>query len=175
MRRRFPIAAALLLALAAPVPAAGAEDSIAEVEKDLSTILREMESVRGELDRLEELAAFPRATGIRIEVGRKGNVAAPVRSRLLVQGAVEDEHEWSAADRESFAGRISIPLVIQLPWLPGGSTARLELFHPSWKSPAAADFRIEVRKGEIETVRLLLVHSPGKAAPALAPEKVPPR
>lgn len=171
MIARFPCTFAMMLALLLTARVAGAGDSIPEVEKDLSATMKEMESIRGELDRLEELAAFPRATGIRIEVERKGNAAAPVRSRLLVQGTVEDEHEWSDSDRESFAGRISIPLVVQLPWLPGTYPARLELFHPSWKVPAAADFRIEVRKGEIGTLRLLLVHSPGKPTPSLAPAR----
>jgi len=166
-------AATLLLALGMPAPVSGAGDSLTEVEKDLSSTMTEMESIRGELDRLEELAAFPRATGIRIEVHGKGTAAAPVRSRLFVQGAVEDEREWSARDRESFSGRISIPLVVQLPWLPGAYPARLELFHPSWKAPAAAEFRIEVRTGEIGTVRLTLVHSPGKPVPSLVTAEGP--
>jgi len=175
MRSRVLFAAALLLALAMQAPISGAADSIGEVEKELSSTLMEMESVRGELDRLEELAAFPRATGIRIEIHRKETAAAPVRSRLLVQGTVEDEREWSAGDRESFSGRISIPLVIQLPWLPGAYPARLELFHPSWKTPVAAEFRLQVRTGEIGTVRLTLVQSPRKTAPSLLQAEEPAR
>jgi len=175
MRSRFLLAVALLLTLTMPAPVSGAGDSIAEVEKDLSSTMMEMESVRGELDRLEELAAFPRATGVRIEIHRKEKAAAPVRSRLIVQGTVEDEREWDAGSRESFSGRISIPLVIQLPWLPGSYPARLELFHPSWKTPVAAEFRFEIRKGEIGIVRLTLLHSPGKAVPSLLHEEEPSR
>ena len=57
MRSCVLFAAALLLALAMQAPVSGAADSIGEVEKELSSTLMEMESVRGELDRLEELAA----------------------------------------------------------------------------------------------------------------------
>jgi len=162
--------AALLASLAMGRTALAAGDSIADVERDLSATMMEMESIRGELDRLEELAEFPRATGVQIEIHGKGGVAAPVRGRLLVQGTVEDDREWSSGDRESFSGRASIPLVIRLPWLPGSYRARLELFHPSWKTPATAEFRMEVRKGEIGTVSLVLTHSSGN--PTLSPMPV---
>ncbi|GAB4363481.1 MAG: hypothetical protein Kow00128_04270 [Deltaproteobacteria bacterium] len=167
--RSLLVAAMLLVVPAGGILAAG--DTIADVEKDLSATMMEMESIRGELDRLEELAAFPRATGVRIEIRGEGGVVAPVRGRLLVQETVEDEREWSAGDRESFSGRISIPLVIQLPWLPGSYRARLELFHPSWKAPAAAEFRMDVRKGEVGTVPLLLTRSAGGASLSPAPGK----
>lgn len=168
---RSLLVAVLLLVVPAGEALSAADDSIADVEKDLSATMMEMESIRGELDRLEELAAFPRATGIRIEIRREGGIVAPVRGRLLVQGTVEDEREWSAGDRESFSGRISIPLVIQLPWLPGSYRGRLELFHPSWKAPAAAEFRMEVRKGEVGTVPLVLTRSGGRPVLSPVPEK----
>lgn len=147
----------------------GAGDSIAEVEKDLSSAVKEMDALRGELDRLEELAAFPRATGIRVEIQGEGKVPAPVRGRLLVQGKVEEEREWPTSDREAFSGQISIPVAMQLPYLPGGYSARLELFHPSWKTPASAEFRLEVRKGEIAAVRLRLAPQPGTPLLSLLP------
>ncbi len=168
---RFLPIAVLLFVLPMGRGASAAGDTIADVEKDLSATMMEMESIRGELDRLEELAAFPGATGIRIEIHGKGGVAAPVRGRLLVQGAVEDEREWSAKDRETFTGKISIPLVILLPWLPGSYPARLELFHPSWTAPAAAEFRMEVRQGEIGTVPLVLSLSSGRPVLSTPPEK----
>lgn len=147
---------------------AGAGESMENVEKDLADILKEMTGIESELDRLEQVAAFPKATGVRIEVHRGGAVAAPVRGRILMQGTLEDERELQGGDRDAFSGPIALPIVFRLPCLPGEYRARVELYHPSWKKPPSAEFPVRVTAGEIATVRLRLSPAGGKPSPSLS-------
>jgi hypothetical protein len=160
-------AAALLLCLLVAARTGVAGETVEEVERDLAAVLREMRALEAEMDLLEETAAIPKATGIRLEIHRAGEVDAPARGRVLVGGKVEHEREWPAADRHAFSGRPSAPAVFLLPCLPGEYAGRFELFHPAWSSPPAADFRATVKKGEILTVRLRLALPAGKRSPSL--------
>lgn len=164
--KRAISAAVLVVFLLLAGGRAGAGESMEDVEKDLADILKEMTAVESELDRLEEIAAFPKATGVRIEVHRGGEVAAPVRGRLLMQGHVEEERELPGGDRDAFSGPIALPIVFRLPYLPGEYRARVELYHPSWKTPPSAEFRVRVKTGEIAAVRLRLSPAGGKASPS---------
>jgi hypothetical protein len=138
------------------------------VEKDLVNILKEMESIQSELDRLEEIAAFPKATGIRIEIHRGGLDPAPVRMRILVQGKVEDERDFTKAERDAFSGNIPLPLVFQMPYLPGSHQCRFEVLHPSWTVAPFAEFQATIRKGETSLVRFRLSSPKGKGNPVLS-------
>ena len=173
MKRIAAIAAVLILLAPAPgVRAASgapaAPESLEAIEKDLSAILSEMDAVRLELDRIGELAAMPKATGVRIEIHGSPGVPPPAAVRFLVAGKPEDEREFGKAERDAFAGASS-PLVVQLPLLPGSYKARVELSHPYWKVPPAADFPVTVAPGTIVLVRFRLSAPAGKGSPALAP------
>ncbi len=143
-------------------------ESMEAVEKDLVNILKEMESIQSELDRLEEIAAFPKATGIRIEIHRGGLDPAPVRMRILVQGKVEDERDFTKAERDAFSGNIPLPLVFQMPYLPGSHQCRFEVLHPSWTVAPFAEFQATIRKGETSLVRFRLSSPKGKGNPVLS-------
>lgn len=149
-----------------PCAALAAEGSPETVESELAAILKEMDAMSSELDRIEEITAAPKATGLRIEIHKAGNPPGPVSARLLLKGTVEDEREWSRAERESFAG--GTPLVFQVPILPGAYAGRIEIAHPSWKSNAAAEFQANPRKGETVLIKLVLSVLPGKTDPALS-------
>jgi hypothetical protein len=179
--------AALLAActalLAAPAAALAAAETAEAVEKDLAAVFQRMDAMKTELDRIEELAAAPKATMLRIEILADGTApVAPVHARFLVDGKVEDEHEWSKVDRDSFSDRnVPMPLVFIIPYLPGSYASRLEIQNPAWKSPVAFDFNTAMRKGETTILRLRLGTPAGKAEPQLtktpeappAPAKVP--
>lgn len=177
--KRAATAASLFLCLLFLFPAfpaatdskEAAGESVEAIEKDLVTILKEMESIQSELDRLEEIAAFPKATGIRIEIHRGGAVPAPVRMRILVQGKVEDDRDVTKAERDSFSGNIPLPLVFQMPYLPGDHQCRIEVLHPSWNVAPFAEFQATIRKGETFLVRFRLSSSKGKSIPVLSPVK----
>ena len=121
-----------------------------------------------ELDRVAELSSLPKATGVRIEIRGAGGVASPASVRVLVGGKTEDEREFAKAERDAFAGNAA-PLVVQVPLLPGSHKARVELSHPFWKSPVAADFTAGVAAGTTAVVRFRLAAPAGNGAPALAP------
>lgn len=167
MRKVAAVAAVLILLVPAPgTPAA--PESLEAIEKDLSAILSEMDAIRTELDRIGELSAVPKATGVRIEIHGAAGVPAPAAVRFLVGGKPEDEREFGKAEREAFAGG-SFPLVVQLPLLPGSYRARIELSHPYWKAGPAADFPVAVTTGTIALVRLRLSAPTGKGSPSLTP------
>ncbi len=175
MKSAAAVTAVLILLLpvpgapAAPAPGApAAPESLEAIEKDLSALLTEMDAIRTELDRIGELSAMPKATGVRIEIHGAGGAAAPAAFRFLVAGRTEDEREFGKAEREAFAGGSS-PLVVQLPLLPGSYKARIELSHPYWKAAAAADFSVAVTPGTIASVRFRLSSPGAKGSPALAP------
>ena len=169
--KRSAAAAALLLCLfraSGALAATAAPESLEAIEKDLSAILSEMDTIRAELDRIAEVSSMPRATGVRIEIHGAAGVPAPAAVRFLVGGKPEDEREFGKAEREAFAGGSS-PLVVQLPLLPGSYRARIELSHPYWKAGPAADFPVAVTTGTIALVRLRLSAPTGKGSPALTP------
>lgn len=153
------------LLLRAPLPAA-AGATAEEIERELSGVLREMEAIRSELDRIEEMARAPKPTAIRMEIAKGGNAPAPAVVRLLLDGRIEEERETGRAEREAFSSGSS-PLVVALPLLPGNYAARVELSHPSWKDAASADFTLELAKGETATVRFDLLLPTGERAPVL--------
>lgn len=101
------LALILCLLLAARPGVAG--ETVDEVERDLAATLREMRALEAEMDLLEETRRSPRR---RLEIHRAGEVDAPARGRILVQGKVEHEREWPAAGRAAEAlppgeGRLS--------------------------------------------------------------------
>lgn len=170
--KRIAALAATLAVMILPAGARGAGgESVEAIEKDLASILAEMETIRSELDRIGEIAALPKATGLRVEIYGGVGVPAPAAGRLIVQGRAEDEREWSLSEREAFPG--GAPLVVQIPFFPGVHPGRIEVAHPSWKTPAAAEFRVSIGMGETPSLRFRLSAQPGKAEPALAaiPEK----
>lgn len=166
--RRTAAAWALLLCIAWPAGAHPAEESLEAIEKDIQSVLSEMETLRSELDRLGEVAALPRATGMRIEILRDEGAPAPAAARLLLDGKPEDEREWSKSERDAFSSG-KAPLVVHLPVLPGLHKARFELSHPAWKAPAAAEFPAEVRRGETFSAKWRLLAPSGKSGPSLVP------
>lgn len=168
-----PLAAAFAIPLVlwrilSPVPAPAA-DSMESVEKELTEVLRELDAIRSEVERIEEFLALPQATGIRIELHREGDVPAPARGRVLVRGTVEDEREWSRGEREAFQGPGALAIAWQVPLLPGSFPAKLELFHPAWRSPPSLEIPVTLKRGEVVPVRLRLYQPKGAAAPVLAP------
>lgn len=168
------LAGALLLGGAASARAAG--ETAEAVEKDLAAVFQRMDAMKTELDRIEELAAAPKATMLRVEItADAGAPVAPVVARFLADGKVEDEREWSKIERESFSDRhVPMPLVFVIPFLPGNYPARIEVQNPAWKTPVAHDFQASLRKGETLVLRLRLGTPPGKAEPVLAPAPQPP-
>lgn len=164
--RRAAATVLLSIFLFLPCAAEAAEGSVETVESELAAILKEMDAMSSELDRIEEITAAPKATAFRIEIHKAGNPPGPASARLLLKGAVEDEREWSKAERESFAG--GMPLVLLVPILPGAHSGRVEVAHPSWKTTPAADFQANARKGDTVLIRLVLSVPPGKTDPALS-------
>ncbi len=165
----LPVLAAICLSVPPP-PAQGAEDAVDAVEKDLYGILREMDALSSELERIEEIAVTPRPTALRVEIRNGGAATPPAAWKLYVDGKPEMDREWSKGERERFqAGSDS--LVLQAPLLPGTHEARLELTHPSWKNPVGHSVRPTVRAGETFRIRLSLTQLPGKQEPALVPTK----
>lgn len=156
----------LFVCLFLPSAVRGAEESLEAVETDLAAALKEMDALSSEIDRIREFTAAPKATALRIEILKGADLPGPVSGRLLLQGSVEEEREWSRAERESFAG--GAPLVLQVPLLPGTYGGRIEIAHPSWKSTPAADFQASARKGETVLLKLLLSAPPGKVDPVLS-------
>jgi hypothetical protein len=156
----------LFICLLLPSAARAAEESLEAIETDLAAVLKEMDAMSSELDRIREFTAAPKATALRIEILKGADLPGPVSGRLLLQGSVEEEREWSRAERESFAG--GAPLVLQIPLLPGTYAGRIEIAHPSWKSTPAADFQANARKGETVLLKLVLSAHPEKADPVLS-------
>lgn len=166
---RAIVLALLLSILVVPLPARGADETLGGIERDLVALLRELDSVKVELDRLGEIAAMPKSTGIRIEIARGGDVPAPAAGRVEVDGNTEDDREWTRTERDGFADG-SRSLVVTVPVSPGSYAARIELTHPAWQGKATADFRVAVRPGETASRRFRMLPAPGKPAPALAPD-----
>jgi hypothetical protein len=151
-----------------PPPARGAEDAVDPIERELAAALKEMDALASELDRIEEIAMTPKATSVRVEIRRAGNVPAPAALRLYLSGKPEPEREWTKADRDRFLSGTE-PVVIVAPILPGTREARLVLIHPSWKKFPSHDFRPAVSPGGTFLLRLTLAAQPEGNEPALAP------
>ncbi len=166
--KRIAAVAAVLVCLFPASGAAAAPESLEAIEKDLSAILSEMDTIRAELDRIGELSSVPKATGVRIEIQGAAGGPAPTVARFLVDGKAESEREFGKAERDAFAGGSS-PLVVDLPLLPGSYKARLELSHPQWKVPPAAEFALAVKAGATAVFRFRLSAPAGRKPPALAP------
>lgn len=172
-KRAFLFAILLGLGAAAVPPAArGAEDPADAIERELAATLKEMDALAAELGRIEEVTVVPKATSIRVEVRRGGNVAAPAAARVLLSGKVEADREWTREDREQFLSGGG-PVVLAVPLLPGTHEGRLVLSHPSWKASPSHDFRASLRAGDTFLLKLLLTVVPGKNEPTLvaAPER----
>ena len=100
--------AALLLILpflwvaAFPRTGRAAEDATDAIEKELLSVLQEMDTLSSELARIEEIVAIPKATSLRIEIRRAGNVPAPASSKVYLSGKVDAERDWSREEKARF-------------------------------------------------------------------------
>ena len=170
--------AALLLVLpflwvaAFPRTGRAAEDATDAIEKELLSVLQEMDTLSSELARIEEIVAIPKATSLRIEIRRAGNVPAPASSKVYLSGKVDAERDWSREEKARFLSG-DAPVVLDVPTLPGTYEGRLLLSHPSWKTSPTFDFRSTVKAGGTFLLRVTLSLPPGSKAPVLvpAPEK----
>ena len=135
----------------AAFPRAGraAEDATDAIEKELGSVLREMDALSSELARIEEIVAVPKATSLRLEIRRSGNLPAPSSLKVFLSGVG--------------------PVVLDVPALPGAYEGRLLLSHPSWKASPTFDFRPAVKAGGTFLLRLTLSLPPGSEAPVLVP------
>jgi len=170
--------AALLLILPllwlAAFPRAGraAEDATDAIEKELLSVLREMDALSSELARIEEIVAVPKATSLRIEIRGVGEIAPPVSAKLLLSGKTEAEREFSKEERDAFHPDSGV-IVWNIPVLPGTYEARLVLSHPYAKQSPSFEFRPSLKAGETFPLRLTLRFSKEKAGAVLvaSPEK----
>lgn len=169
MRRKiagFAAATALLAFSLLPAASLAQGESLEAIENDLSSILREMDAISAELDRIEEFTVAPKATFIRVEIHAGAGMPAPVSGRLLTGGKMEEEKEWTKAERDAIRG--GAPLVFQVPFLPGKYAAGFEVSHPSWKGSPSAEFHADIRNGEAFLVKLRLSPPSGTSDPVLS-------
>jgi len=166
--------AALLLILpflwvaAFPRTGRAAEDAIDTIEKELLSVLREMDTLSSELSRIEEIVAVPKATSLRIEIRGGDQLAPPASAKLLLSGKTEAEREFSKEDRDAFLSNSGV-IVWNIPVLPGRYAARLVLSHPYAKQSPFFDFRPSVKTGETFLLRVTLSLPQGSKAPVLVP------
>ncbi len=158
----------LLCLAVSPGSARAAGDTIDAIEKELLSVLREMDLLSSELDRIKEVVTVPKATSLRLEIRRAGNLPAPAASKVYLAGNVEAEHDWSREEKERFLSGAG-PVLLDVPVLPGVYEGRVLLSHPSWKTSPAFDFRPSVKVGETFLLRLTLSSSPGGTGPVLTP------
>lgn len=158
----------LLWLSALPRAGRAAEDSTDAIEKELASVLREMDALSSELARIEEIVAVPKATSLRLEIRRAGNLPAPASLKVYLSGTVEADRDWSREEKDRFLSGNG-PVILDLPVLPGAYDGKLLLFHPSWKTPPAFDFRPSVKAGGTYLLRLTLSIPPGSKVPALMP------
>jgi hypothetical protein len=173
MKIPFRLTALLLilpfLGLAVFPPAArAAEDATDAIEKELLSVLREMDALSSEFARIEEIVAVPKATSMRIEIRGVGQMAPPASAKLLLSGKTEAEREFSKEERDAFHPG-SGAIVWNIPVLPGLYEARLVLSHPYAKQSPFFDFRPSVKTGETFLLRVTLSLPQGSKAPALVP------
>lgn len=161
------------LGLAAFPPAVRAgEDATEAIEKELLSVLREMDALSSELARIEEIVAVPKATSLRIEIRGVRDMAPPVSAKLLLSGKTEAERKFSKEERDAFLS-ISGAIVWNIPVLPGLYEARLVLSHPNAKQSPHFEFRPPLKAGDTYLLRLTLSLPPGSKTPVLSrtPEK----
>ncbi len=154
----------------AAFPRAGraAEDATGAIEKELVSVLREMDALSSELARIEEIVAVPKATSLRLEIRRAGDLPAPSSLKVYLSGKVEAERDWSREEKDRFLSGGG-PVVLDMPALPGAYEGRLLLSHPSWKATPTFDFRPSVKTGETFLLRVTLPLPPGSKSPVLVP------
>ena len=157
---------------ASPRSARAAEDPTDAIEKELLSVLREMDALSSELARIEEIVAVPKATSLRIEIRGVGEIAAPVSAKLLLSGKTEAEREFSKEERGAFLSK-SGAIVWNIPVLPGQYEARLVLSHPYAKQSPFFEFRPPLKAGETFLLRLTLGFAKEKTGAVLVatPEK----
>ncbi|MFA5806903.1 MAG: hypothetical protein WC978_00875 [bacterium] len=141
----------------AAFPRAGraAEDATDAIEKELLSVLREMDALSSELGRIEEIVAVPKATSLRIEIRGVGEIAPPASAKLLLSGKTEAEREFSKEERDAFHSDSGM-IVWNIPVLPGLYEARLVLSHPYAKQSPSFEFRPSLKTGETFLLRLTL-------------------
>ncbi|MFA6147409.1 MAG: hypothetical protein WC899_04290 [bacterium] len=163
----------LLFGLVAfPGAVRAAEDATDAIEKELGSVLREMDGLSSELTRIEEVTVAPKATSLRIEILRAGGIAPPVSAKLILSGIAGAEREFSKEERDAF---LTDPggIVWIVPVLPGQYEARLVLSHPYAKQSPSFDFRPSLKSGETFRLRLKLGFAREKTGAVLVafPEK----
>lgn len=173
MKNPFRLATLLLILpflLVAASPRAGraAEDATDAIEKELISVIREMDTLSSELARIEEIVAVPKATSVRIEIRGVGEIAPPASAKLLLSGKTEAEREFSKEERDAFHPD-SGAIVWNIPVLPGVYEGRLVLSHPYATRSPSFGFRPSVKAGETFLLRVTLSLPPGGKAPVLVP------
>jgi len=151
-----------------PRAARAAEDATDAIEKELLSVLREMDALSSEFARIEGIVAVPKATSLRIEIRGAGQLAPPASAKLLLSGKTEAEREFSKEERDAFLPD-SGAIVWNIPVLPGLYEARLVLSHPYAKQSPFFDFRPSVKSGETFLLRVTLSLPPGSKSPVLVP------
>ncbi len=149
-----------------------AEDATDAIEKELHSVLREMDALSAELARIEEIVAVPKATSLRVEIRGVGEIAPPISAKLLLSGKIEAEREFSKEERDAFLSP-SGTIVWNVPALPGTHEARIVLSHPYAKQSPSFDFRPFLKAGDTFRLRLTLGFAKEKSGAVLtaSPEK----
>jgi hypothetical protein len=164
MKRHRLAAACLFLQIlglaASPGPARPAEDAADAIEKELGSLLREMDALSSELDRIGEIAAVPKATSLRIEIRRTGEIAPPASAKLILSGKTAAEREFTREEKDAFLSDQGA-IVWNVPVLPGAYEARLVLSHPFSKQSPSFDFHPSPKPGETQLLRLTLGFAAG--------------
>lgn len=162
----------LLWLAAFPRPGRAAEDTTDAIEKELLSVLREMDALTSEVARIEEIVAVPKATSLRIEIRKGGEIAPPASAKLVLSGKTEAEREFSKEERDAFQSD-SGAILWNIPMLPGLYEARLVLSHPYAKQSPSFEFRPSLKAGETSLLRLTLGFAREKTGVVLvaSPEK----
>jgi hypothetical protein len=162
----------LLWLAAFPRAGRAAEDATDAIEKELLSVLREMDALTSEVARIEEIVAVPKATSLRIEIRGVGEIAPPASAKLLLSGKTEAEREFSKEERDAFHPG-SGAVVWNIPVLPGQYEARLVLSHPHAKQSPSFEFRPALKAGETFLLRLTIGFAKEKSGVVLfaSPEK----
>jgi hypothetical protein len=149
-----------------------AEDATDAIEKELHSVLREMDTLSSELDRISEIASVPKSTSLRIEIGGIGEIAPPLSAKLLLSGKTEAEREFTKQERDAFHLPSGV-IVWNVPMLPGQHDARIVLSHPYANQSPSFEFRPTLKPGEAFRLRLTLKFAKEKSGAVLtaSPEK----
>lgn len=168
----FLMIMSLLCFVAFPRAVRAEEDANDAIAKELLSILREMDALSAELDRIEEISVVPKATALRIEIRRSGEIAPPASAKLFLSGRTAAEREFSKEERNAFISG-SGAIVWNIPVLPGPYEARLVLSHPYAKQSPSFEFRPSPKAGETFPLRLTLGFAKEKTGAVLvaSPDK----